>query len=45
MCSLVITVTFSVLKSVLVEKAKLGVDSSIMVSVSKEDSLFRPWTI
>ena len=42
MFSLVITVTFSGLKSVLSEKAKLGVDSSIMVSVSKEGHFQKP---
>ena len=42
MCSLVITVTFSGLKSVLSENVKLGVDSSIMVSVSKEGHFQKP---
>ena len=35
-------VTFSGLKSVLSEKAKLGIDSSVMVSVSKEGHFQKP---
>ena len=43
MCSVITgTVAFSGLKSVLSEKIKLGVDSSIMVSVSKECHLQKP---
>ena len=43
MCSVITgTVAFSGLKSVLSEKTKLGVDSSILVSVSKECHLQKP---